>query len=147
MNLTQPNITAHPIVGSCIYCGEKEGLSDEHVIPYGLGGNLILRKASCHTCAKITSNLELRLLRGQWWPYRKTLEIQTRSGNYPKYRPAHLVQLYAPKIPIQIKSDDYPVVVFFDFDAHQFSLGKRGLNPLLLTELVPNSSHKDQAMC
>jgi HNH endonuclease len=122
MNTTETKMT-HPIIGCCIYCGEKKCLSDEHIIPYGLGGSIVLKKASCNSCAKITSNIELRLLRGQWWPYRKLLGIQTRSGNYPKYRPAHLVRLYAPKIPIQVKSDDYPVVVFFDFDAPSVLIG------------------------
>jgi 5-methylcytosine-specific restriction endonuclease McrA len=32
---------------SCIYCGVSDGkLSDEHIIPLSLGGNMILPKAS-----------------------------------------------------------------------------------------------------
>jgi HNH endonuclease len=122
------NKQASPIIGSCIYCGEKNGLSDEHIIPYGLGGNQVLKKASCKSCADITSNLEGRLLRGQWRPYRKILGIQSRR-NYPNYLPAHLVQLYAPKIPIQVKSDDYPLVIFFDFDIPSVLIGKERPEP------------------
>jgi hypothetical protein len=56
---------SHPI-GFCIYCGVSDGalLSDEHVAPEGLQGDLILRRASCKECAKLTSYSELRTLRG-----------------------------------------------------------------------------------
>jgi hypothetical protein len=51
-------------VGRCIYCGEVEGkLSEEHVTPYGLSGLLVLRHASCGRCAKITSQVEARVLK------------------------------------------------------------------------------------
>jgi hypothetical protein len=65
-------------VGICIYCGSTNNLSDEHVLPYGLGGDLILRKASCSVCAKETCKLEQRLLRGHWWPYRQFLGLPSR---------------------------------------------------------------------
>jgi len=40
----------------CLYCGAAtESLIDEHAIPHGLGGHLILPKASCTACQKITS--------------------------------------------------------------------------------------------
>jgi HNH endonuclease len=66
-------------VGECIYCGSKTNLTDEHIIPYGLGGQDILPKSSCKTCAVETGKLEQRLLRGHWWPYRKKLGLQTRN--------------------------------------------------------------------
>jgi HNH endonuclease len=66
-------------IGVCIYCGELEGLSDEHIVPNGLGGNLVLRKSSCSACAKITGNLEQQLLRGHWWPQRLRAGLQSRT--------------------------------------------------------------------
>jgi hypothetical protein len=36
--------------GRCIYCGSDggtDGLRDEHIMPYCLGGNAIIRDASC----------------------------------------------------------------------------------------------------
>jgi HNH endonuclease len=78
-------------IGSCIYCGSESTLSDEHVIPFGLGGNIILEKASCKMCADITSNLELKLLRGHWWPYRLFLGHKSRGKN-----------VKIPNIPIKI---------------------------------------------
>lgn len=116
MNLPIQASMQHPIIGSCIYCGSKSKLSDEHVLPYGLGGKLVLKKASCVDCARVTARLEERLLRGQWWPYRKILGVKTRSGTYPKYRPVHLVPLLGEKRSVQVLSDDYPVVIFFEFD-------------------------------
>lgn len=65
-------------IGSCIYCGATDGLSKEHVLPYGLGGDLVLHEASCSNCCNTTSKLELRLLRGHWWPYRRFLGLQSR---------------------------------------------------------------------
>lgn len=107
---------AHPVVGTCIYCGSTKQLTDEHVLPYGLGGTLVLKKASCKDCSKVTADLEQRLLRGHWWPYRKLLGIRTRSGTYPKYRPVNLVSRTGDKSPAQVLSEDYPIVVFLDFD-------------------------------
>ena len=34
-------------VGECIYCGARAGLSDEHIVPYALGGTFFLPLASC----------------------------------------------------------------------------------------------------
>lgn len=64
--------------GKCIYCGAGGPLSDEHVIPFGLGGDLVLARASCRACAEETSRLERRLLRGHWWPYRLRLGLKSR---------------------------------------------------------------------
>jgi hypothetical protein len=101
---------------ACIYCGDSNSLEDEHVMPFGLGGRQILKRASCRRCATETGRLEQRLLRGQWWPYRKALGIATRSKEYPRYQPAQLVPLAGEKRPVQVLSDEVPVVLFFDFD-------------------------------
>jgi hypothetical protein len=65
-------------IGSCIYCAATDGLSKEHVLPYGLGGDLVLHEASCSNCRDATSKIELQLLRGHWWPYRRFLGLQSR---------------------------------------------------------------------
>jgi hypothetical protein len=67
-------------VGCCIYCGATSELSDEHVIPFALAGNIILPDSSCRTCAKITSGFERRVLRGFMFNARV-------AGNYPTRRP------------------------------------------------------------
>jgi len=53
-----------PSIGRCIYCGSKEQLSDEHVIPYSLAGDYVFKDASCSECAKVTSREELWAARG-----------------------------------------------------------------------------------
>jgi hypothetical protein len=66
-------------IGKCLYCGTEEGeLTKEHAIPYGLSGTLILHKASCRDCAKITSAFELSCLRGLLARTRARLNLKTR---------------------------------------------------------------------
>lgn len=43
---------------------EAVKLSDEHIIPFALGGTLLLEKSSCQKCAGITAKLEQDVLRG-----------------------------------------------------------------------------------
>jgi hypothetical protein len=70
-------------IGKCIYCGTTEGkLSEEHIAPYGLSGQLLLLHASCDCCAKVTSALEQRVLR-QMFAARAALRTRTRR---PKER-------------------------------------------------------------
>lgn len=48
----------------CIYCfREQVALSEEHIIPEGLGGNQVIPSASCAACRDKTSRIELRVLR------------------------------------------------------------------------------------
>jgi len=80
-----------PKIGQCIYCGTKEHLTDEHVIPFGLGGRLILPKSSCKKCAVITSSFEMKVLRGFMYEARVAGLYPTRRQ---KDRPSELnVQL------------------------------------------------------
>lgn len=62
--LDVPNEPRFSPVAMCIYCGACVGLTDEHIIPLGLGGTLVLPKASCKPCAEMTSKFEMRALRG-----------------------------------------------------------------------------------
>lgn len=67
-------------VDSCIYCGRLSDLTDEHIVPFALGGRLILPKSSCRACAKVTSAFERECLRGFM------LDART-AGGYPTRRP------------------------------------------------------------
>lgn len=71
-------------VGWCIYCGSTKRLSTEHIIPYGLGGNLELLSSSCDVCAGITSAFELVCLRHTFLNLRVKHKLPTRR---PKNRP------------------------------------------------------------
>lgn len=118
MNVSVPNEKA------CIYCFKTGLLEDEHVMPFGLGGRTVFKKASCRACATETGRLEQRLLRGQWWPYREYIGIATRSGSYPKYRPAYVLPIVGEKLPVQVLTDEVPFVVLFDFDSPSILLGQ-----------------------
>lgn len=63
----------------CIYC-DTTGveLSDEHVLPYSLGGSYVLPKASCRAHATMTSQIEQRVARDIYGTLRAQEGVQTR---------------------------------------------------------------------
>lgn len=68
-------------VGYCIYCGSTDQLSDEHVIPLGLGGRLVLPRSSCSRCSSKTSKLERTCLRTMYGPLRLLYGLPSRRKN------------------------------------------------------------------
>ena len=70
-----------PSPGRCIYCGDDQGkLTDEHVIPYALGGNTaIFEGASCVACARTIQKYEQRILRGQLGVFRARIDAPTHN--------------------------------------------------------------------
>ncbi len=72
-------------VGQCIYCDATASLTDEHIVPLGLGGEWVLPQSSCLRCNAITSRFELEVLRHLLSPVRAALDLPTRR---PKQRPA-----------------------------------------------------------
>ena len=72
----------------CEYCESTENLSKEHIIALGLGGELILPKASCEVHREATSKVETSVLRGYLCPLRSYLKLpsrkpQDRPNSYP----------------------------------------------------------------
>jgi hypothetical protein len=87
MEILAPDLTFSP-VGHCIYCGKNEGqMTDEHVIPFGLGGTLVLPKSSCPACSAKTAALEQTIQRMLLGPFRIRLGLPTRRK---KERPTKL---------------------------------------------------------
>lgn len=76
----------------CIYCAAADQLSDEHIIPFGLGGRWLFPKASCRTCARITGAYEGVCLRTILGPLRMYFDLPSRRK---KERPG--------KLPLQVK--------------------------------------------
>jgi HNH endonuclease len=74
---TQPGRTYRSIE-LCIYCGSTEELSDEHIIPMGLGGRLVLSHASCAICSSKTSKQERTCLRTMYGPLRLLYGLPSR---------------------------------------------------------------------
>jgi HNH endonuclease len=87
--ITPPRKRCDP-VGSCIYCGARGPavvLHEEHVIPYGIGGTLILPDSSCIDCEKITSAIERQCLRCMFGDMRSTREALQRRKRKEPYKP------------------------------------------------------------
>ena len=65
----------------CIYCGTvNDSLTREHIIPYALGGDLVLPKSSCETCQKITSKNEFIIARQFYGLHRAYEGIRSRRN-------------------------------------------------------------------
>lgn len=105
----------YPASGACIYCGASGRLTDEHIIPYGLGGRWVLPDAACTECARITGMFERTCLRTMFGPLRMHFDLPTRRRTArPKALP----------LKVKIKPDDdwsyidvereaYPFLVLF----------------------------------
>jgi hypothetical protein len=77
----------HP-VGRCIYCGSADPpLTDEHIIPEGLGGRELLYEASCKRCEKITGNFEQKVMRDSAWALRRALGMRGMKRKLPRTIP------------------------------------------------------------
>ncbi len=101
----------------CIYCGSVEGLNDEHVIPFGLGGRQIVPKASCKACSTVTSAFEGICLRTMLGPLRMLHDM-------PSYRKKSRPEKMSLKVKLTSKDDwsyididraDYPFLVLFPY--------------------------------
>lgn len=103
----------YPPVRFCIYCGSTDApLSKEHVLAYGLGGSLILPRASCKKCAAKTKSFEETVLRRMFGPYRIRFDMPTR---HPEQRPERL--------PFQVVKRDGDVsVISIDAKEHPGSI-------------------------
>jgi hypothetical protein len=72
--------------GRCIYCGAEtysaeraKPLGEEHIIPEGIGGPLILRDASCKECETIIGKTESKIINGIFAAPRRFLSVSTGS--------------------------------------------------------------------
>jgi hypothetical protein len=99
-------------VGRCIYCGiTNKNLNDEHVLPLGLGGTWVLRKASCLECQSITSRFELDVLRHTLLPVRAKVDLPTR---HKKKRPIEFpltIERGGKELTINVPIDQYPAIL------------------------------------
>jgi hypothetical protein len=73
-------------VWRCIYCGDetRTNLTNEHIIPRGLNGNLVLPKASCKKCQCITRTFETTCLRHALLPFRYHSGLVHHLHDLPK---------------------------------------------------------------
>jgi hypothetical protein len=110
--------------GECIYCGAKDvGLTDEHILPYFIGGTHIINGASCKPCAKITSRFERDIAKGLWDGARSAYDAPSRrKKNRKKY--ILLADQNNPGNKLKIPYKEYPApMVFYYMDTAGFLLG------------------------
>lgn len=88
-------------VGRCIYCGSDEPpLSDEHIIPFGIGGRLLLPNASCETCRNATSKTETKFQNLMIGPFRSSMRFPKRNGKGKPRRGRLELTLGTPEKPL-----------------------------------------------
>lgn len=99
-------------VGRCIYCGENElppdesKFSDEHIIPFSLGGNLILPEASCKKCASIINRqIETPINSHEWGNLRASRNFPSRKKHR---RRTHVKLRRRDGKPFKVPIKDYP---------------------------------------
>lgn len=109
-------------VGQCIYCyTDREPLSDEHIVPFGLNGPWKLRRASCLACAGITSAFERSVLKGPFNEARIAMRLPSRrKKNRPKQLPLS-VKRKGQTQTVMLSAEDYPALIIlphFDTPAY-----------------------------
>lgn len=114
MNLKVLNDKVYKAVGFCIYCGSKEKLQKEHILPFGLSGSAVLPKASCSNCASITGHQEQLVLRGPFWPVRifRALHSRTKHRDAPSHFPLTITRNEKEEI-IKLPIEEYPILLQF----------------------------------
>lgn len=97
-------------VGRCIYCGKENiPLSDEHIIPFGLGGQFILPESSCKECAAITGKFEGVVQRTIYGDFRMRNRLPTRRKNErPKLRTINTIGPDGKHAPKEVPVDEFP---------------------------------------
>ena len=105
---------SYDAVDRCIYCGSKEDLRKEHIIPYALNSDTILPRSTCLNCAKITGNFEQVVLRGPMWPVRKLLRLKSRSKHANAYKTKRILILKnGEKRQIELPLEECPIILYF----------------------------------
>ena len=73
--------TTYNAAHQCIYCGGNQHLTREHIVPFGLHGDLILPSASCSACQKTTSAVETFVLKHVFGLIRTKYGFRSQNNN------------------------------------------------------------------
>ena len=110
----------------CIYCGSNQHrLGKEHIVPFGLGGRVVLPRSSCISedpkkeprCSEITKDIERQCLRRMLGPLRIRLDMPTyRPEERPKTLKVRVGQEDENKCfvytgELEVPSEDFPRVL------------------------------------
>lgn len=107
------NLSYAPI-GRCIYCGDTEDLRKEHILPFGLGGSTVLPESTCRECAKITGQVEQKVLRGPMWGLRiyRGLKSRTKHKKAPKRYYLKITKNGAEQS-VELPINEFPILLHF----------------------------------
>jgi hypothetical protein len=114
----------------CIYCGAEKyhgssdrKLGDEHIIPEGLGGRLILPEASCKKCEDVINRYEQPVIKGIYHVARKKMKVRSKKNRKPPPIPIQITR-FGEESTLMIPVDDYPglIVTFTFFPPTIFSI-------------------------
>ena len=98
-------------------------LTDEHIVPFSLGGKHVIRDASCHDCANRTKKFEQDVARDLWGDARTSYDAPSRRK---KDRKSHII-LDDPEDPsrkLKVPFSEYPApMVFYLMDRAGILLG------------------------
>lgn len=108
-------VQAIPAANECIYCGNTEDLSKEHIIPLSLGGKIVIPKASCASCRDLTSSIEHKISRQSFHLARAIYKLPTRRPlDYPQSREVTVrYGKYGPSRRVVVPLDRAPIDVIF----------------------------------
>ena len=108
-----PPTRVYRAVNACIYCGSAEDLTDEHIVPYALGGNLLLPQASCKACTTVTAKLE-NICSTMFGLARTKLQLPTRNKKKRlKVHPMKVVRFTDKEANIEMPTDELPPLLMF----------------------------------
>lgn len=100
-----------PGIERCIYCENHDNLTDEHIIPYSIGGRIILQKSSCLDCCKITQKFEQFIARNFLGIPRAVAGIQRRKKRErPKFGKVCLKDKNGIKKRVNVPIRDVPII-------------------------------------
>lgn len=137
----------YPPYGKCIYCNATEGLTTEHIVPFGLGGTLELPQASCARCAVETSKVERAVLRGELRPVRifRALQSRRKHKGAPSVYSLVIVRSGAEET-VELPLEEYPLLVAFpDFAPARLAVGQQSKPGIDVAGIVTVSFGADPA--
>lgn len=101
-------------VGLCIYCGDMQSaLSREHIIPFGLNGDLVLPKSSCDNCRGITGKFEGHVLKKMLLYPRARWGLKSQKKTLPTTFPLTITRQNGRKRHKQVPLDELPTHLNF----------------------------------
>jgi hypothetical protein len=118
----------------CLYCNATEllprtgkPLTEEHVIPKGLGGPYVIKHASCDACQKhINENIEQPILAGGMLAPRRHLKIRGRNRKHRASDYPYVAVVDGKSVTFRLPLHLHPSILFLPFFHPPFVLNGWG---------------------